>query len=139
MKWSDIPRNPTDRMLRQFGGLCFLFFGGLAVYGAVVKGNFTGPVCLGVAAILTGILGLTKPRLLAVLFVGWMILVFPIGFVVSRLILLTVFLVVFTPVALVFRLSCRDALALKKRTGPNATYWMPKSQPTDPARYLKQY
>ena len=139
MKWSDIPRNPTDRMLRQFGGLCFLFFGGLALYGAIVKGNITGPLILGLAAIATGILGLTRPRLLAGLFVGWMILVFPIGFVVSRLILLAVFLVVFTPVALVFRLIGRDALVLKKRTGPNATYWMPKSQPSDPARYLKQY
>lgn len=139
MKWSDIPRNPTDRMLRQFGGLCFLFFGGLSLFGALVKGNVTGPVFLGLVAIVAGILGLTKPRLLAGLFVGWMILVFPIGFVVSRLILLTVFLVVFTPVAIVFRLIGRDALVLKKRTGTNSTYWMPKSQPSDPARYLKQY
>ena len=32
MQWSEIPKNPSERMLRQFGGLCVLFFGGLAIY-----------------------------------------------------------------------------------------------------------
>lgn len=139
MKWSDIPRNPTDRMLRQFGGLCVLFFGGLAIYGALVKGNVTGPAIFGLAALFAGVLALVRPRLLAGIFVGWMMLTFPIGFVVSKIILLAVFLLVFTPVALVFRLIGRDALLLKKRSGPNTTYWVAKSQPVDASRYLKQY
>jgi Saxitoxin biosynthesis operon protein SxtJ len=139
MKWSDIPRNPSERMLRQFGGLCFLFFGGLALYGALVRGNITGPICLALVAIVTGILGLTKPKWLAGLFVGWMLVTFPIGYVISRVIMLTVFLLVFTPMALIFKLIGRDALSIKKRKGPNTTYWVAKTQPTDPARYLKQY
>lgn len=118
MKWSDIPRNPSERMLRQFGGLCFLFFGGLALYGALVRGNITGPICLALVAIVTGILGLTKPKWLAGLFVGWMVVTFPIGYVISRVIMLSVFLLVFTPMALIFKLIGRDALALRKPQGP---------------------
>lgn len=138
MKWSDIPRNPTDRMLRQFGGLCVLFFGGLALYGWLAKGHQTGPLIFGLAAVVAGLLALVRPRLLAGIFVGWMILAFPIGFVVSHIILLAIFLLVFTPVALVFRLIGRDALILKKR-GPNETYWVAKTQPANPSRYLNQY
>lgn len=139
MQWSDIPKNPSKRMLRQFGGLCVVFFGGLALYGAVSKGHVTGPLCLGLIAFLAGLLAVTRPALLKGIFIGWMILAFPIGFVVSKLILLSVFLLVFTPVSLIFRVIGRDALILKKRTGTQATYWLPKVQPTDPGRYLKQY
>ena len=31
MKFSDIPRNPDNRMLRQFAGLWILFFGAIAL------------------------------------------------------------------------------------------------------------
>lgn len=139
MQWSDIPRNPSARMLRQFGGLCVLFFGGLAAYGALVKGNSTGPVLFALIAAIAGTLAVIRPSLLKGVFIGWMILAFPIGFIVSKIILLTVFIVIFTPVALVFRLIGRDALILKKRSGNTDSYWLPKSQPSDPSRYLKQY
>lgn len=139
MQWSDIPRNPTKQMLRQFGWLCVIFFGGLAAYGAISKGRVTGPAVLGTIAFLAGILAVARPQLLRIVFVGWMILVFPIGFVISKLLLLSVFLLVFTPVSLVFRLIGRDALILRKRAAKNETYWLPKTQPTDPSRYLKQY
>jgi hypothetical protein len=139
MKWSDIPRNPDARTLRQFGGMCVLFFGGLALYGSLVKGNVTGPVVFGLAAAAAGVLALVNPMLLSGVFVGWMILAFPIGFVISKLILAAVFLLVFTPVALTFRLIGRDALGLRRKPGKADTYWMPKSQPADPGRYLKQY
>lgn len=139
MKWSDIPRNPDARILRQFGGLCVLFFGGLALYGAVVKGHVTGPVVFGIVAAVAGIAALVRPMALGPVFVGWMILAFPIGFVISNLILLGVFAFVFTPVALIFRLIGRDALGLRKKPPSAGTYWMPKTQPADPRRYLKQY
>ena len=139
MQWSDIPRNPEARMLRQFGGLCVLFFGGLALYGAFAKGNVTGPAIFGAIAAAAGVAALVQPMALKWVFIGWMILAFPIGFVISKIILGTVFLLVFTPVALVFRLIGRDALGLKRKPAGAATYWQPKSQPADPRRYLKQY
>jgi hypothetical protein len=139
MKWSDIPRDPTRRMLRQFGGLCVLFFGGLAAYGAIFEGNTTGPAIFGTIAAVAGLAAIVEPMLLKWVFIGWMILAFPIGFVISQIILVSVFLLVFTPVALTFRLIGRDALGLKRKPAGAQTYWQPKSQPADPRRYLKQY
>ena len=139
MQWSDIPKNPSEKMLRQFGGLCFLFFGAISLYGFWHKSSPTLPLLLMAVAILTGLCGIIKPSLLKYIFIGWMILAFPIGFVVSKIILLSVFLFVFTPVSIVFRLIGRDALALRKSPDPNGSYWRAKTQPTDSTRYLKQY
>jgi hypothetical protein len=63
---------------------------------------------------------------------------FPLGWLVSQLVLAILFYGVFTPLALVFRLIGRDALALKKPSG-EATFWRPKPTPSDPRRYFRQY
>ncbi len=65
-------------------------------------------------------------------------LAFPIGWVISHVILALVFYGLFTPLALVFRLIGRDALVLRR--SPSARgYWQPRPQVTDPRRYLKQF
>lgn len=139
MQWSDIPKNPSEKMLRQFGGLCLVFFGALAIYGFATRSNPGFSAMFALTAILAGLAATLNPKLLKYIFIGWMIIVFPIGFVVSKIILLSVFLLVFMPVTLIFRLIGRDALTLRRHTAQNATYWLPKQQPDDPSRYLRQY
>jgi len=43
----------------------------------------------------------------------------------------------FTPLALVFRLIGRDALSLKRRSDAR-TYWAPRNGTQEPRRYLRQ-
>jgi len=66
-----------------------------------------------------------------------MVAAFPIGWVVSRLILSTLFFGIFTPVAFVFRLVGRDALQRYRRPQQDSC-WIPKATATDPRSYFRQ-
>ena len=128
---------PDDRRLRQFSILCMLFSTILFVRGNLHQVAFSTLI---VAAVLfaIGLAGLLKPVFLRPVYVGWMIAVFPIGWMVSMLILAALFYGVFTPIGLCFRLLGRDALGLKLQPGRDS-YWIPKETPDDPRRYLQQF
>src|SRR4051794_26694700 len=129
MQWSDIPFNPPSRTLRQFAGLWLLFFVGWGCWMGWVGGGSDALVVLAIG-VLIAVPGLLAPRLIRPLFVGWMCLVFPIGWVVSHVLLGFLFYGLFTPLGLFFRLIGRDALALRPRPGQN-TYWLPRSISND--------
>ena len=132
------PFNPTDRILRQFSAIWVVFFGAVAAWQEIHHDRHTLAFVLGVLAITLGPLGLAWPRIIRPVFIGWMALVYPIGWTVSRIVLGTIFYGLFTPLAWVFRLSGRDELGLKPR--PDAsTYWQSKPAATDKARYLRQF
>ena len=62
----------------------------------------------------------------------------PIGMVVGEIAMLLIFLGVFLPISLIFRLIKRDALRLK--VDKNATtYWQPKSEPKQVSSYYRRY
>jgi len=137
MNFSDIPRNPDVRMLRQFAGLWILFFGGIALSQYFRSHNTTTAIVAGALAVSVGVPGLFFPRLLKPIFVGWMILAFPIGWLVSRVILMFLYFGVFAPIGLLLRLFGHDPLRLKK---PDVeSYWEEKTQQTSLRRYLKQF
>src|SRR5436190_1750540 len=73
MRWSDLPLKPDDRTLRQFAGLWVLFFGGMACWQALFRGNATPAAVLGVLAVSIGPLGLVQPRMIRPIFVTWMV------------------------------------------------------------------
>lgn len=137
MQWSDVPRDPSRATLRQFAGLCLLCFG-LAAWRCHARGQTDFACVLAALAVGLGLPGLVFPRLLRHVFVGWMMAVFPIGFVVSRVVLAALYYGCFTPLALIFRLIGRDALGLKR--APQAvSYWRAKPQADDPSRYLQPF
>ena len=137
MNFSDIPRNPDNRMLRQFAGLWIMFFSGIALSQYFRSQNTTAAIVVGALAVLVGVPGLFFPRLLKPIFVGWMILAFPIGWLVSRIILMLLYFGVFAPVGFVLRILGHDPLRLKK---PEVeSYWEEKTQQTSLRRYLKQF
>lgn len=137
MNFSDIPRNPDNRMLRQFAGLWILFFGGIALSQYFRSHNTTAAIVLGSLAVCVGVPGLLFPRMLKPIFVGWMVLAFPIGWLVSRIILMLLYFGVFAPVGFLLRVTGHDPLRLKK---PDVeSYWEEKTQQTSLRRYLKQF
>jgi hypothetical protein len=138
MQWSDLPLNPSDRTLRQFAGLWILFFGGFAVWQYIAHSRADFAMFLGALAITIGPLGLAFPRAIKPIFVGWLALAFPIGWVVSRVLLMVLFFVVLTPVALVAKTAGRDVLALRRRSDVT-TYWKAKEQPVGISSYFRQY
>lgn len=137
MQWSDITTPPPQKLLRQFAGLCLVVFGGLAVWRVAHIGldGWAGLwAALGVGI---GSVGLIRPSAVRFIYTGWMIAAFPIGWTISRLMLALMFYLVFTPVALVFRLMRRDALHLRRSSG--ASYWRAKPGAAQSDEYFRQF
>jgi hypothetical protein len=137
-RWSDIPFSPPARTLRQFTGLWLAFFAGLAVTEAFRHGpGARAGVCVALALAL-GPLGLWKPLAVRPVYVGALVLTFPLAWAVSTVVLAAVFYGVFTPLGLVMRLCGRDALRLRPDPGAG-TYWEPRPGPPPVRRYFCQF
>jgi hypothetical protein len=138
MRWSDIPFDPSRATLRQFAGLWLVFFGGLALWQGLVRGQTGLATLCAVLALTIGPLGLIRPGWIRPIYVGWMILAFPIGWSVSQVMLALMFYGLFTPIGLVFRLLGRDPLHRTRRPGVES-YWTPKPAPAGPKSYFRQF
>ena len=137
MQWSDTDFCPEPRKLRHFAALWLGCFLAVALWRAF-RHDYTAAAVWATVAIAIGTLGLVFPRAVGPIFVGWTVLAFPIGWIVSNVILAALYFGLFTPVALVFRLTGRDALQLRRRTS-TPSYWAKKPTPTDKRRYFRQF
>ena len=133
----DDSESTSDRALRQFAGLTILFLGGLACLEGFGRERWTLALLLAGLAVTVGSLGLARPQAIRPLFVGLMIVTFPIGWLVSKLLLGFLFYGVFTPVGLIFKLIGRDPLARRRQAG-KATYWAPRPMATGAESYFRQ-
>ncbi len=138
MKWSDFPLKPTARALRQFAGAWLIFFLAVAIHCYVGRGQHQAGIAIGVMAVVLGGLGLVRPAALRWLYVGATALTFPIGWVISQIMLGIMFYGVITPLALWFRIRGRDLLA-RKPAPSRASFWTPKDTPADMRAYFRQY
>ena len=138
MKWSDLPLKPTARVLRQFAAAWLIFFVAVGVYRYVARGQHQAGIAVAVMAVVVGVTGLIRPVAVRWLFVGATVLAFPIGWVVSQIMLAVMSYGIITPLALLFRLRGRDLLA--RKPAPNRpTFWTPKQTPEEMGTYFRQY
>lgn len=138
MRLDEIRVSPNDRTFREFAGGLVVVCAGLATWLGWSSGNLLLFGFAAGAALLVAGVGVLRPRLLAPLFWGWMIVVFPVAWLVSHLILVVLFFGMITPVAVLFRLVGRDALNRKLRP-EQATYWEEKPTISEATRYLRQF
>lgn len=136
MRWSDINRNPSTTTLRQFAFLWLLFFLGLAAWQYFKAERPLVGGLLALLAVTIGPLGLARPAWVRGIFVGWMVLAFPIGWTISQVMLLLIFLTIFTPLALLFRIMGRDVLLRGKQA--RDSLWLVKPSPADVHGYFRQ-
>jgi len=133
-----INKNPSKKDLAWFGLLCLVFFG-LIGLGTMRKSHALHPAitiwslaAIGVA-IYYAIPAIRKP-----VYLGWMYAAYPIGWVVSHVLLAITFFVVLAPIGVLMRLLSRDPLA--RAIDPSAsTYWLPHDPGTDTDRYFRQF
>ncbi len=134
-----INRNPTPRQLRQFGWIWMAF---VALFGAVAWFKFDNPVVargLWIAAVAVPVAGWALPAFMRLVFLGMSYLAWPIGFVVSHVILAAVYYLVVTPIGLVMRLVGYDSMK-KTFDREAASYWVPRSvEDVDAKRHFRQY
>ncbi len=82
--------------------------------------------------------GLAAPRALRLVYLGAMYATFPIGFVMSYLVLGIVYFLVLTPIGWVMRLCGRDPLT--RRFEPTAsTYWVAREKSKSPSTYFRPH
>jgi hypothetical protein len=133
----DLNLNPSKRILRQFGAAWMVALGALAARQWSVHGDPRAAGALLAVAVLGGSAGLARPHTMRWLFIVCTVAAFPVGWVVSQVMLLVLFAFVITPVAWVLKARGRDRL-MRKPTG-QASYWKPKAPVQDTRRYLRQY
>ena len=138
MYWSDITIKPVSRTLRQFASLWLVFFGGWAGWLGLVKVQVPWGMVFGATAVVVGFVGVLWPQRIRWIYVGWMLLVFPVGWTVTHTLLAIVFYLIFAPMGLVFRLRGRDRLNRRKKFVAE-TYWTAKPEAKDVRAYFRQY
>ncbi len=133
----ELKKEPSKKELAWFGLLLLLFFG---LLGLMARFRFDSPAGANRFWITGGALCVVYyalPFLRRWMFRGWMLLTFPIGWVVSHVVLLVTFYLVLTPIGLILRLGGRDPM--KRRLDPDAaSYWEAHRPGGNTARYFRQ-
>ena len=134
-----INTNPTRRQLNQFG---FIWLGFLTLFGVVAYFKFGSPQVarwLWVAAVVVPIVGWLVPAFMRSVFLGMSYLAWPIGFVVSHVVLAVVYYLVLTPIGLLMRVFGYDPM--ERRFDRNSdSYWIERPpSAVDPKRYFRQF
>lgn len=126
-----------DRIvLRKFGvamGIVFLVIGSLFLLRQkhVVAVNSLLVSCLFI------IMGLVLPMILKPVYIVWMRFSFILGWINTRIILLILFYLVFTPIGLLIRLLKMDLLERKNKTD---SYWKNKKKAEgEPLDYERRF
>jgi hypothetical protein len=137
---SDISLHPEERTLRQFAAACILFLGGLGAWKLYRHGPAAGTYVWMILGLAVGALGLLAPKRIRLAYCGAMFVAFPIGWVVSHVLVTVLYGVVMTPIGFLLRALRRDRLRIE-RPRPEAyeTYWTPRPESKDMARYLRQF
>ncbi|MEO1973302.1 MAG: hypothetical protein ABGX07_17215 [Pirellulaceae bacterium] len=130
----EISWTPSDRQVRQFGGICMVAFPTVAWWWQLDVRWIVG---LGLAGALIEVTAWVAPRFVKPVYVGCLLLTAPIGYIVGELTILLIFLTVFCPLGVLFRVIGRDVL--ERTVDRNAmTYWKDKEQPKSLSSYYRQ-
>jgi len=147
MKMIEIDFRPDRRQLRQFGFIALVAFGlvGLLTWwkNGLFGFDFGGATqaVVGVfwaLGLVSGLFALVAPRANWPLYVTLMVVTYPIGFVLSYVLMAVLFYGMFTPVGLIFRLIGRDSL--NRRFEPEAKTYYARHRPAKSTeRYFRQF
>jgi len=144
----EINLKPDAKTLRQFGLIALVGFGFVAAIAwfdllifAAVPLVASKPIVVGIfagLAALSAFFSAVYPKANLPIYLGLTILSYPIGFVLSYVIMGTLFYLLLAPVGLLFKLTGRDPLARKFE--PEAkSYWQEARDARPSESYFKQF
>jgi Saxitoxin biosynthesis operon protein SxtJ len=134
----DLNLNPSKRELKIFslGALVFLTIVAWLVWRK--SGSTTAVAILVALGVAIAALGLIAPRIVRPLFIALMVINYPIGWVMTHIVMAVIFYLVVTPLAAIMKLAGRDPM--ERRFDRSAsTYWKSRPTETDPGRYFRQF
>ena len=139
MRLIEINRDPTRSQLRGFGAIWFpLFCGVVALIVWRAADSEISWYVGGGASGLSLLFAFAAPKALKPVFLTLIVLSFPIGWVVSHLLMGLVYYVVLTPVGLGLRLLGVDPLN-RRFNRDDITYWEELPPPPPKERYFRQF
>lgn len=130
----------SKRSLRSFGYVVGLVLLGIALFVLWRRDWAATSVVYGLGSIggLLVVLGLVAPLILRPIYKVWMALALALGYVMTRVLLTTVFFLIMTPIGLLMRLFGKDPM--HRRLDPDvASYWIEKTYPDESPRRLEKY
>jgi hypothetical protein len=135
----EVKRNPSRRELSLFGFIWLVFFLLLAGGLWLKLPTPLAPVALATIAVIVPALGWAVPGFMRVVYVGLSYVAWPIGFVLSNVLLGAVYYLVVTPIGLIMRATRYDPM--QRGFDPKAqSYWIERgSDERDPRSYFRQF
>ncbi len=135
----DLELRPEKHQLRSFGlfwlpGFCLL----VALFAWLQYDQDRLALVLATVSLVSILVSLIQPRILQPLFVVLMVVTFPVGIVVSHLLIAAVYYLVITPIGLLLRLRGRDAMK-RRFPGGEESYWVERETVEDQRRYFRQF
>ncbi len=135
----EIRKNPSRGELRFFAALVFPAFWTVVALLVLFRAGMP-QVALWIAATAAtiSIVGLISPVFMRWVYLGMIYATYPIGFVVSHILLAIVYYVIITPIGLAMRLAGKDPM---NRTfeEDRSTYWLDKEGKADVHSYFRQH
>jgi hypothetical protein len=134
----DINWNPNRRELKQFALLQIVFFGIVSTILFRKNGGTATAATLFAASACIGAVGFWAPLFIRPIYVVWMAVVFPIGWVVSHVLLAAIYFLAFAPLGLLMRLCGRNPIAKEFDRGATS-YWIRRTPPEGSKGYFRQF
>lgn len=131
-----IEKNPSNRQLLVFGCAWPVFFGAWGLT-AWLRGRHGAGEILWITSLVVPLAGAVSRRLLRLAYVALSYATYPVGFVVSHVVLALVYFLALTPIGLTMRLLGHDPLTRKFEPGAQ-TYWKPREKTKPANSYFDQ-
>ncbi len=138
MSLIELRTEASKKELAWFGLLLLAFLGlvGLVVWRAT--GSLTAPRYIWAAGVVLATVYYLVPPLRRPMFKGWMYAAYPIGWVVSHVLLAVIYFGILTPIGLFMRLFGYDPMERKFDKG-TASYWVERERNPDVSTYFRQF
>jgi hypothetical protein len=130
---------PKQKELRNFAIIALIASLLIACLLYVLKGvKIQWAVIIIVAGFGIFLSSFVSPKLTRIIYLGLILVTFPIGWTISMILLTAIYFLLITPLGLFFRLLGRDSLC--RKFDPAAkSYWLARRQPDSLDRYFHQY
>lgn len=135
---SQINTNPTAQVLRSFSRLwlpAFVVLVSVLLYRHLGQSWAIGAGGIGALVVLGCLLHSGMARLV---FVGLLVITYPVGFIVSHLILAVLYFAILTPIGLCARLFGYDPMRRSFKEG-QTSYWIERNNSRSSKSYFRQY
>ncbi len=135
----NINRDPSEKDLKWFTLFWFPLFAVAIGFMLWWKGDVQTPaLVVGAVGIVLGIAGFAIRPLGRMIWIAIMTITYPIGWVLSHVILFVMYYIVLTPIGLVMRMLGNDPMS-RKIDRDASTYWIEHRPGGKPERYYRQF